>query len=98
MVALRQFSTKDWAYFLSVVITRVRSSVALMVSLALSLVNPNWVRMKDGVFSSSTARRSENAASSAVNGLPEWNLTPSRMVRVKVRPSSLTVHDVARPG
>src|SRR3546814_19012625 len=74
-VAVRQLRTKDSAYFLSVVITSVLASVALIVSSTLSLVNPNWVRMKDGVFCSTTTRRSEKAASSAVNGLPEWNST-----------------------
>jgi len=33
-----------------------------------------------------------------VNGLPDWNFTPSRMVSVKVLPSSLTFHEAARPG
>ena len=82
MVALRQFSTKDCEYFLSVTMTRVLASVALMVSLMFSGVKPNWVRMNYGVFLSSTARCRVNSASSAVNVLPDWNFTPSRIVRV----------------
>src|SRR6218665_875847 len=42
----------------------------------LSLDQPNWRRMIDGGLPSSTPRRSENAASSAVSGLPDWNFSP----------------------
>ena len=54
-------------------------------------VNPNWVRMKAGVLLSTTARRKENAASSAVTGLPEWNLTFGRILNVYVLPSAATL-------
>ena len=35
---------------------------------------------------------------SALNGVPSWNLTPSRRWNVHVRPSLLVSHDVARDG
>ncbi len=54
----------------------VNGPVCLILSLTLSLVKPNWVRMNAGVLSSSTARCSENTTSSAVSGLPDANLRP----------------------
>ena len=56
----------------------------------LSGVKPNWVMMKEGVFSIATARRSENSTSRAVTGLPDWNVSPSRILKVMVLPSSET--------
>src|SRR6185437_2771231 len=38
----------------------------------------------------------ENWTSALVNGVPSWNLTPSRSLNVIVLPSALSVHDVAR--
>jgi len=40
----------------------------------------------------------ENWTSALVNGVPSWNLTPSRSLNVIVLPSALSVHDVARLG
>ena len=51
-------------------------------------VQPNCVTMNDGVFFSLTTRRSENTTSSAVTGLPEWNVSPGRMVNVMTLPPS----------
>src|SRR4051812_9561530 len=39
-----------------------------------------------------------NCTSALVNGLPSWNFTPSRNLKVIVLPSGLTVHEVARLG
>ena len=97
-MAVRQFSTKVGAKFFSVVSVSVRAPVALMRSLTLSLLKPNCVRMKAGDLSSSTARCSENTTSSAVMALPEANFSPGRNSKVKVRPSALTVHPLARSG
>jgi len=33
-----------------------------------------------------------------VNGVPSWNLTPDRSTNVQVRPSGVTLHDVASEG
>ena len=35
---------------------------------------------------------------SALNGVPSWNVTPSRRFSVSVMPSSENVQSVARPG
>ena len=35
---------------------------------------------------------------SALNGVPSWNVTPSRRVKVHSVPSGLDDHSVARPG
>src|SRR3546814_7822356 len=75
--------------------TSVVSSTALILSRTLSAVKPNCVRMKAGDLSRMTARCSEKAASSAVIGLPEGKTTPSRILKVKVLPSSETVQDSA---
>src|SRR6218665_4010520 len=53
----------------------------------LSLDQPNWRRMIDGGLPSSTPRRSENAASSAVSGLPGWNFSPGRVLEPTFRPA-----------
>jgi hypothetical protein len=47
--------------------------------------------MKAGLPLIFTKRCSEKAASSAVSGLPEWNLMPGRILNWKVLPSSETV-------
>ena len=39
-----------------------------------------------------------NCTSALVKGLPSWNLTPDRSLKVIVLPSGLTVHDCARLG
>ena len=62
--------------------TSVPSSVALIFSATFSGVKPNWVRMKAGVLFRITARCSDQAASSARTGLPEWNLTSGRILKV----------------
>ena len=54
--------------------------------------------MKAGVRFSLTTRAKENTTSSARTGLPEWNLAPSRMVKVMVFAAASTVHSLARPG
>ncbi len=74
--AVRQLSTKVGANDFSVSMVSVSGPVCLIRSFTLSLVKPNWVRMKAGVLSSSTARCSENTTSSAVSGLPDANLSP----------------------
>ena len=47
------------------------SSVAVTIWSTFSGVQPNCVKMKDGVLSSLITRASENATSAAVSGLPE---------------------------
>ena len=64
----------------------------------LSALKPNWVKMNEGVLFRVTARRRLNSASFAVTGLPEWNLTPLRILKVMVFPSSETVQLSARSG
>src|SRR6218665_1019188 len=54
----------------------------------LSLDQPNWRRMIDGGLPSSTPRRSENAASSAVSGLPDWNFSPARILNTTPPPAA----------
>jgi hypothetical protein len=95
-LAVRQFNTKVGAKTFSVVSVSVNSPVCLMRSLTLSLVKPNCVRMKAGVLSSSTARCSDQATSSAVTGLPLANFRPGLSSKLKVRPSALTVQPLAR--
>jgi len=90
MVAVRQFSTKEVAYCLSVVMLTLLSSTTLIISSTFSGVKPNCVRMKLGVLLSFTARWSDHATSSARIGLPEANLRPCAMVKVMVLPSSET--------
>src|SRR6187200_2237160 len=46
----------------------------------------------------SIARVSEKTTSSAVRGEPSENFTPWRSVKVALRPSGATVHDVASSG
>jgi hypothetical protein len=62
----------------------------------LSALKPNWVMMKPGVLLSLTTRCRLNAASFAVSGLPESNFASRFSLKVKVRPSGLTVHFSAR--
>ena len=50
-----------------------------------------------GLFGTSRARFSENATSSPVNGVPSWNVTPSRNLISQVSGSS-SFHDTARLG
>ncbi len=69
----------------------VMSSTALTRPSTLSGVQPNWVKMNDGVLLSLITRRSEKATSSALTGLPEWKVWPGRILSVMVLPSSLTV-------
>ena len=40
----------------------------------------------------------ENFTASALNGVPSWNFTPFRSLKVYVRPSFEIVHDSASPG
>ena len=70
--------------------SKVKSPVCVIISSTLSAVKPNWVRMKAGDLSSLTARCSENTTSSAVSGLPEAKLIPSRILKWMVLPSSDT--------
>ena len=72
--------------------------VALTLSFTLAFVRPNCVRMKAGVLSSSTARCSDQATSSAVMGLPLANLSPGFSSKLKVLPSSLTFQAFATSG
>jgi hypothetical protein len=58
-LAVRQFSTNVGAYALSVSMVSDSRPVCLILSLTLSLVKPNCVRMKAGVLSKRTARCSE---------------------------------------
>ena len=50
-----------------------------------------------GLFGTSRARLSENATSSPVNGVPSWNVTPSRSLTSQVSGSS-SFHETARLG
>ena len=40
----------------------------------------------------------EYFTASALNGVPSWNVTPSRSLKVQERPSAAALHSVARPG
>ncbi len=40
----------------------------------------------------------EYLTSALVNGLPSWNFTPWRSLKVTLSPSALTCHDSARLG
>src|SRR6218665_1505443 len=53
--------------------------------------------MIDGGLPSSTPRRSENAASSAVSGLPDWNFSPDRILNTTCRPSAEASQPSAAP-
>ena len=44
------------------------------------------------------ALSNENITSSALNGLPSWNLTPLRSWNVQTLPPLLGFHEVAREG
>jgi len=61
-------------------------------------VSPNWVRMKAGWSFRMTARWKEYNTSSDVIGLPEWNFTSLRRLKVHTRPSGETFQDSAREG
>jgi hypothetical protein len=80
-VAVMQFSTIEGANGLSMV--SVTSCVPVLRTRwsTVSLLRPNWVRMKAGVLLSLTARASEKTTSSAVSGLPEWNLRFWRILK-----------------
>ena len=71
---------------------------AVTISSTFSGVQPSWVRMKAGVRFSFTTRAKEKTTSSARTGLPEWNVAPSRRVKVMVLAASSAAHSVARPG
>ena len=58
----------------------VMSSLAVTIWSTLSGVQPNWLKMKDGVLPSLITRASENTTSAAVKGLPEWKVWPGRQV------------------
>ena len=75
-LADRQYSRKVGAFASAICITSVWSSIALMRAVALSLLKPNWVRMKPGALSMITARCSDHSTSCAVMRLPEANLRP----------------------
>ena len=94
--AVRQFSTKDGANDFSVSIVSVNGPVCLILSLTLSLLNPNWVRMNAGVLSRRTARWSEKTTSSAVSALPDANFNPGFNSKLNVLPSGETVQALAR--
>ena len=64
---------------------------ARIIFSTLSALKPNWVMMKPGVLLSLTTRCRLNAASFAVTGLPESNFASRCSLKVKVRPSGLTV-------
>ena len=71
---------------------------AVTISAMFSGVQPSWVRMKAGVRFSFTTRAKEKTTSSARTGLPEWNLAPSRRVKVMVLAAGSIAHSLARPG
>ena len=73
------------------------SSVAVTIWSTLSGVQPNWLKMKEGVLSSLITRASENTTSAAVRGLPEWKVWPGRRWRMMVWPSSAMSQRSATP-
>ena len=87
----RQLSTKLGAKSSPIVSSTVWSSTALTMPSTFSALQPSWVRMKAGVRLSLITRCREKATSSARTGLPEWKVRPGRILRVIVRPSSLTL-------
>src|SRR5512137_1898548 len=89
-----QARNKPPAYFLGSVIWTVWASGALIDS----GVSPNCVRMNAGWSLRMMARWKEYTTSSAVIGLPEWNFTPFRRVKVHTMPSGETFHDSASDG
>ncbi|KGX74792.1 hypothetical protein Y033_1041 [Burkholderia pseudomallei MSHR435] len=89
------FSTKLGAYLRSVVTDTVSASSFFTFAGAFAFVRPMPASTAAGPLSSSAARWSDHATSSAVSGLPEWNARPARSLNVNVRPSGLTLHDCA---
>ena len=73
-LADRQYSRKVGASGSATFITSVWSSIALMRTGAVSLLKPNWLRMKPGALFMIAARWNDQAASSAVIRAPEANL------------------------
>src|SRR5471030_2406782 len=90
------FNTNVGAYFWSVVIETVLSSIFFTFCSAFSFVSPIPASTAAAPLSSNAVRWIDHATSSAVSGLPEWNLRPERILKVNVRPSGLTAHDCAR--
>ena len=60
----------------------VEASGALIRSFTLPLSQPSWVKRKPEVLFMITTRCSDQAQSSAVTGLPEWNFRPARILKV----------------
>ena len=73
----------------------VVSSIFFTFCSAFALVRPMPASTAAAPLSSSAVRWIDQATSSAVSGLPEWNLRPGRILNVNVRPSWLTVQDSA---
>ena len=87
--------TKVGASLRSVVTDTVLASTSLTFCNAVSLVRPMAASTTAEPLPSSAVRCSDQATSSAVTGLPEWNFCPARILKVKVLPSSLTDQDSA---
>ena len=97
MPAESAFSTRPGENSSTMVMRTWRSSTTSTRSPTLSAFQPNWVTMNAGVLLSFTTRSRENSTSSGRTGLPEWNVRPSRTLKVMVLPSPLTVWLSATP-
>src|SRR5574337_368228 len=73
----------------------IATVVGLTASIAFIALNPAPI----GTLTLPLTRRSsENATASALNGVPSWNLTPGRRLKVSVMPSLDVFHEVASSG
>src|SRR5215472_11293218 len=94
----KQYKTKLVAAGFGNSITSVCGSVARINCATLSLLKPNWVRMKPGVRFNIMARWSENSASAEVRGFPDAKGASFVRWKVNILPSDETSQDSARSG
>src|SRR5215831_17404458 len=58
----------------------------------------SWARAPPALNLGSTIRSKLNLTAAALNGVPSWNLTSRRSLKVTLRPSAEVLHDSASHG